>query len=59
MSKSTLLESWPDEYVIKMVDELIEDTQVKKTETDCPWTLTELDILEDVLVDWKKIKITN
>lgn len=59
MSKSTLLESWPDEYVIKMVDELIEETQVKKTETDCPWTLAELDILEEVLVDWKKIKVTN
>ena len=59
MSKRTLLENWPDEYAIKMVNELIEDTRVKKSENDCPWTWAELEILEDVLVDWKKIKLAN
>ena len=59
MSKRTLLESWPDEYVINIVDEWIEDTQDKKSVNDCPWTHSELKILEDVLVDWKKIKLAN
>ena len=57
MSERKLLEDWPDEYVINIVDEWIEDTQDKKSVNDCPWTHSELKILEDVLVDWKKIKL--